>query len=293
MFNYEKRYFTFSGMKNPELESSDVIILPIPYDSTASYTPGSRNGPRAIILASADMELYDHHYNEEVTDVVKVYTAPEMMPNVDSPRKMIDQIKNATTEILEANKFPVIIGGEHSITLGVVEALYEKDKDFTVVQIDAHADSRDTYEESKYSHGCVVRRIRDLGLDVIQIGIRSHSWEEADYIEKNNLKDSIFFAREAENNIEKVLSKINTNNIYITVDVDGFDPSVMPGTGTLEPNGLRWEPTLKLLKKLAQEKNIIGFDVVEVNPTGVTTQTEDNAARLILKIISYIFEKRR
>jgi len=281
---------TFTGLVNPPFEESQIVVLPVPYDHTTSYFPGARNGPRSIIIASADMETYDIEMRAELVDYVKIHTLSEIMPNIKSPKSMKNSVRSVVKQIIEKNKFPVTLGGDHSISIGVIEAFHKKYKeDFTVVQIDAHADLRDKYDNSRFSHACIMRRVKDMNLPTVQVGIRSMSSEEAEFIKQKNMQNTIFYGRILQTDIEKIVSAIKTDKVYITIDVDGFDPSIIPGTGTLEPNGLLWETTIDMLRRIFESKNVLGFDVVEVRPTGTTTQTQDNASRLIYKMLLFKF----
>jgi len=277
--------FNFCGADS-DFKKSKVVVLPVPYDSTASYKSGTRGGPAAIIDASRNMEFYDIESGVEIASKIGIYTLDELEPNMNSPREMIDWVRDAVREIIGNGKFPVIFGGEHSITVGAVEALKEKIGDVSVLQIDAHADLRDEYEGTCYSHACVMRRIREIA-PAVQVGIRSMSLGEKKYIDKEGIGKSIFGAHFEP---ERVVSKLG-KNVYITIDVDGFDPSEVPSVGTPEPGGLRWEQVLGLLKKVAEKKNVVGFDIVELRPTGESVGSEFLCAKLAYKLIGYVFRK--
>ncbi|HLD88952.1 MAG TPA: agmatinase [Candidatus Nanoarchaeia archaeon] len=282
---YNKTHFTFTGQENPELEESDVLILPVPYDCTASYNSGSKKAPRAIINASAEMEFFDLETKRDVSS--KIHTLPEVFPSCKSPERMSQVIEGIFDQILALKKFPVMIGGDHSVSIGAIRAMSKAHKNLSVVQIDAHLDLRDEYQESKYSHACTMRRIREIGCDAVQVGIRTASEEEMGYVTEQKIENSIFFEKISENDVDRIVDAIKNNDVYITIDVDGFDASVFPGTGTPEPDGISWSAAMKLFRAIFRKKNVVGFDIVEVKPQCCTTISEDNAARMIYKLVSY------
>ncbi|MBN1170429.1 agmatinase [Candidatus Micrarchaeota archaeon] len=270
---------TFLGFQSA-LKEANVVIVPVPYDATASYGVGTRFGPNAIIDASTQLELYDIELKKSICDEILIHTLDELAVNKDSPKKTIDNVEEAVRELVSMGKKPVIFGGEHSITGGALAAF----DNISVLQIDAHADLRDSYEGTKYNHACVMRRVREKH-DAVQVGIRSMSEEEADYIEKEKIQDSIFYGRNYD--IEKIVSLLG-DKIYVTVDIDGFDPSVVPGTGTPEPGGLLWEDVLGIMKAVSK-KNVVGFDIVEVLPTPPLRTSEFIAAKLAYKMMGYFW----
>jgi agmatinase len=281
--------FTFMGCENPKLDEADVVVLPIPYEGTAHYKGGTRFGPQLIINASYQTETFDSELKKEIIDQVQIFTAPRMESNLSSPKNMIDDVYKGAKQIIAMDKFLVVLGGEHSISSGIARAYCEKFKNLTVLQIDAHTDLRDEYESTKYSHACTMRRIRELGVNVVQVGIRSYSLEEHEYVEKNKIKNIFWvpFKREQINDIINAC----TENIFITIDADGFDPSIIPATGSPVPGGLQWYESLDLFKKLFKERNVVGFDFVELSSKGgeQDTRSEDTAATLIYRLIGYKF----
>ncbi|MCX7957424.1 MAG: agmatinase, partial [Deltaproteobacteria bacterium] len=256
-----------------------------------SYRAGSRNGPMAIISASKALEFYDIELN---TSPYKtgIYTADELEPVMSSPEKMISVIEEASKKFIRDNKFLITIGGEHSISTGIIRNFIKKYKRLSVLQIDAHSDLRDTYEGTKYNHACVMRRIREL-CPAVQVGIRSMSEEEAIYVKRNKIR--IFYAdliREKQDYISDVL-RLLTEDVYITIDLDGLDPSVMPAVGTPEPGGMLWYDILFLLKEVFASKNVVGADVVELSPLPPDVSSDFLAAKLIYKLIGYRYFLRR
>ena len=272
--------------KYTNYQNSKIVILSAPYDGTRTWfagknwqKPDTSKGPKAIITASRNMELYDIETNSEVYKK-GIHTLQELKVKKD-PKETIDLIEKESKK--HTNRFIVMLGGEHSITTGLVKAYKEKYPDLSVLQFDAHADLRDKWEEGgKYSHASVMARVKEI-CPIVQIGIRSAA--------KKPETENIFYAKDIYNNdgwMDKAISKLS-NNVFITIDLDGFDPSIMPSTGTPEPGGLHWYPTLKFFKKLFKEKNIIGFDVVELAPNPDNVAPDFLAAKLIYKLLGYKF----
>lgn len=282
MFLHTNMPYTFAGIKKP-LEKCKAVVIPVPYDATTSFNAGARNGPRAIINTSRFMEDYDIELGCEIGNELGFYTTEEIEPDTNSPLGMIGRVQNAVETVLEKKKFPIVLGGEHSITLGFVRALEKYYNQFSVLQIDAHADLRNEYGNSLYSHACVMRRIREKVKNVLQIGIRSYSQEEADYIKKMKISDFIY---DKNFDIKKILSQLS-ENVFITIDLDGLDPDIMPAVGTPEPGGLEWGQTLELLHVVAKNKKILGFDIVELAPIPGNIASEALAAKLVLKLAGY------
>ncbi len=266
-------------------DDAGVVIIPVAYDGTSTWVKGADKGPAAIIEASANMELYDIETDSQVYKK-GIFTEEEIGGDI-STAEMIQAVTQITKYYLEKNKFTVITGGEHSVSIGSIKAHTEQYENLTVLQLDAHTDLRQEYNGSKYSHACVMARIKEL-CPIVQVGIRS-----MDYSEKKSLDLSrAFFAKDIYNNtawIKKVISKLS-DNVYITIDLDVFDPSIMPSTGTPEPGGLLWYDVLVLLKEVSGSKNIVGFDVVELCPDVKNKAPDFLAAKLIYKLLSYKFE---
>lgn len=268
-----------------QYETSTAVILPVPYDSTSSYRAGTREGPRAIIAASRQVELFDEELLEDVS-LRGIHTLGELIPDMRGPERMIERVCNVSKEILTDKKMLVTLGGEHSITLGVVQALAEKYPDLSVLQIDAHLDMRESYEESIYNHACVMRRIFEI-CSITQVGIRNFSHEEHIFIKAHNLKP--FYALNMYKNngwYDDVVAHLGPN-VYITIDLDGLDPSIMPSVSTPEPGGLGWYETLRLLKMVCGRKKIVGFDVMELCPNPTDISSDFTAAKLVYKLIGY------
>ncbi len=267
-----------------------VIIQQLPYEYTSSYLPGSSKGPAAIIKASEFVETYDEETDGDIADKMGIGT----LAPVDFTGKVnadaVNLIAEETAELLRDNKFVVSLGAEHTVTYGIVKAFAKKYRNLTVLQIDAHSDLRHSYHDNIYSHASVMARIHEMGLTICQAGIRAQSREEADLIKK---ADNIhtFYAHQIRQNplwMEELIAPMS-NDVYITIDADGFDPSIVPAVGTAEPNGLLWGETLELLKMVCKERNVVGFDVVECAPVEGNILSEYTLAKLIYKLIGYRF----
>ncbi|MGF1494611.1 MAG: agmatinase [Microcoleaceae cyanobacterium] len=267
-------------------------MLPIPYEATTTYRTGCQYGPEALLTASQQLECYDDELEREVGAFTGIYTHPpiaDTRQGLVSSETMLKIVQQAVFDLNQANKFVIALGGEHSITAGVVAAYHRHwDKPFTVVQIDAHGDLRHEYEGSIHNHACVMRRVVDRGLPTVQIGIRSLCQEEADLIREKNL--TVIWAREIAVQadwIDRALAAIPTTDVFLTIDLDGIDPSLMPGVGTPEPGGLNWYGLLRFLRQLFTQRRVIGCDVMELAPVEDVVVSEFTAAKLVYKLIGY------
>jgi len=271
-------------------ETAKAVILPVPLESTTSYVPGTRNGPREILVASTHLELWDE---ETGTDVhpIGIYTLPEMELPFDDMADIMAEIRRVTSAILEHDKFPIVLGGEHSITSPIVAAVAAKHPGVTVLQIDAHADLRDTYMGTRFNHACAMRRVLEHA-PCTQVGIRSLSTEEAKAAP--SLPTRIFYdinMRQDRNWIEAVVKSLG-DKVYITIDVDGLDPAIMPATGTPEPGGLSWHELLSLLRAVISARTVVGCDIVELSPLPGVAAPNFLCAKLIYKILTYQYGTR-
>lgn len=271
----------YSGYKNAK-----VVILPVPYDGTSTWGKGADKGPQAFLDASENMEIYDL---ESDTEVHKHGIWLSQALNCDkNPEIMAQQVKAKAKKFYEDNKLFTMIGGEHSVSIGAIMASAEKFENLSVLQLDAHSDLRAEYEGTAYNHACALHWA-SKNTNLVQVGIRSMAIEEKEFIKKEN----VFFAEDIANRNnwqQEVIDKLG-ENVYLTIDLDYFDPSILPATGTPEPGGLTWYPSLYLLKKLAQQKKIIGFDIVELAPDTAHPASNFLAAKLYYKILTYILEK--
>ena len=270
-----------------QLHSAAIVILPVPYDGTSTWIKGSDKGPDAILNASANVELYDMDTDSEVY-TLGIHTAAPVNEN-SSPEKMVESVYNKATEYLRQEKFLVTIGGEHSISIGLFRAFSEKFTSLTILQIDAHTDLRQIYNESKFNHACVMARAREF-CTIVQVGIRSTDISEKPFIDPRKT----FTAEKIHKRQIKIADIIDqlTENVYLTIDLDGFDPSVIPSTGTPEPGGLTWYEVTGLIDEVNKSRNIVGFDIVELCPNENEKSSDFIAARLIYKILSYKFSKK-
>lgn len=275
---------TFAGLeqKHTSFTDSRVVIIPAPYDSTSEYKCGSREGPQAIIDASQYLELYDYELGTEISRV-GIYTLPEVQPLTSSPESMLERISAITSDLLKQNKLPVLLGGEHSLTIGAVKAFKNRYPDLSVLQLDAHADLRNEYMGTPYSHACVMRRVWET-CPIVQAGIRSLSTDEYEFIKEHRL--NVFFIETTMkgSSLDRIIAAL-TQHVYITIDLDVLDPSVMSAVGTPEPGGLTWEDILELLRTIAAKKHIVGFDIVELCPNQGPTACSFLAAKLAYKLI--------
>lgn len=269
------------------LESAKVVVIPVPYDGTSTWQKGADKGPDALLHAAQNMELYDI---ETDTEVYKegIYLAPAVVENA-SPEAMVEAVHKTVTSYLDKDKFVTAIGGEHSISIGVIRAFMERFRNLTVLQIDAHADLRESYDGSTCNHACAVYEANQKA-NLVQVGIRS-----MDVSEKKVMKlQNVFFAHEMvkdSNWMNEAIDRM-TRDVFITIDLDAFDPSIMPSTGTPEPGGMQWYETLKFLKKVNKKRNIVGFDIVELCPNPKEKSSDFLAAKLYYKILTYIFKKK-
>ncbi|MBI4212288.1 MAG: agmatinase [Deltaproteobacteria bacterium] len=270
------------GLNTPETK---VSILPVPYEATTSYAQGTNDGPEAILEASHQVELYDEELEIEPYRI-GIETLPTLSFGQLKDMAAMDHIEHAVDAILKAKKLPIILGGEHSITPPIVRSIAKTYNDVTVVQIDAHADLRQEYHGTPCSHASAMARVREI-CPAVQIGIRSLSKEEADWAKREKFAMFYAYALKDESWIDQTLAAIKTKNVYLTVDVDGFDSSLMPSTGTPEPGGLFWRETVTFLRKLMQQYHVVGMDFVELMPIEGQHAPNFLVARLISKCIGY------
>jgi len=271
---------------NASFEKARFVVIPVPYDMTSTYVTGSRKGPAAILDASCNMELYDEELRKE-TFRAGIHTTDPLEADARGPEYMIEKVRLEVLRIVESGKVPVMLGGEHSISLGAVQAAREIYPSLSVLQLDAHADLRDTYEGSPFSHACVARRISEI-CPLVQVGVRSMSADEAVFMEKSDI--ITITPRDVSENgrwIKKVCDNLS-NDVYVSVDLDAFDPSIMPATGTPEPGGVYWKDVVRLIREVADNCKIRGIDVVELCPIPGMVAPDFTAAKLAYRIMGYI-----
>jgi len=268
-------------------ETASVVVLPIPYDAAASYNSGARNGPAAVIAASRHVDEFDEELERECYQC-GIATLDPLEINAKGPESMHEDIFRAARRIHRDGKFPLGLGGDHSISSALVRAAMAKHRKLSVLQIDAHSDLRDQFQGTPYSHASVMRRILDLGASIVPVGIRCFCGEEHRFMKRQGIRPVT--ARDChadEDWIDRVLGDLG-DTVYVTIDIDGFDPAYAPGTGTPEPGGLDWYQVTGLLRLVASEKRIVAADIVEVMPIPGQVVTEFLAARLAYKLIGYV-----
>ncbi len=270
--------------------SSRFAVLPMPYDATCSYGVGTRYGPAACIAASHQVEWYDEELGIEACDA-GIATLRVADPVASGPVEQVQAFEGQAKAVVAAGKTLVGLGGEHSVSYACFRALRERWPDLSVLQIDAHLDLRPSYHGTVASHACVMRRMVDDGAHTVQVGIRSGSMEEWELVEERGL--AVFRAQDIALEpvaewIPRVLGALPPGPVFLTIDLDGFDPSVIPGTGTPEPGGLGWWQGLALLRAVCAQREVVGFDVVELEPQAASRVSDFAAARLVYKVMGYI-----
>lgn len=278
---------TFAGIDNyyNEYETAKVLLQSIPYDGTSTWRKGANKGFQAFLEAAENMELYDIETDSEVFK--KGIHILKEITEKSNPKKVFEEVYQQTKKLLTSNKFLTFFGGEHSISIGIIKAFYEKYHGLTVLQLDAHADLRPTYMNSPFNHACSLHDA-NKNTNLVQVGIRSMDVSEKKHMNESN----VFFAEKMFNNsswMENSLSKM-TNDVYITLDLDVFDPSILPATGTPEPGGILWNDMLIYLNKVFSSKNVVGFDIVELAPIKDQPASNFLAAKLYYKMLSYKFK---
>lgn len=272
-----------------QYDTAEIAILPVPYDGTSTWIKGADKGPRAILEASPNMEFYDIETDSEVYKQ-GIATLEAVMED-SYPEAMADEVERRMDKILQDKKFPVLLGGEHSVSIGAFHAIARHYETFSILQLDAHSDMRDEYEGSAFNHACVMARAKEITPSVVQVGIRSSAVEE-----KHNIDpERIFYAHEIKESgdstwMYEVSQKLH-DHVYITIDLDVLDPAYMPSTGTPEPDGLSYREILTLLKLINERHNIIGLDVVELCPNEINKAPDFLASKLIYQILSIRFKQ--
>jgi agmatinase len=262
-------------------ETSRVVILPVPYDSTVTARAGTRDGPRAIIEASADMELFDVGMRFEPWKL-GLHTMPEVAPHTGSPDAMCARLESIVGEQIDAGKFVVTLGGEHTVAAGAIRAHAKRTKGLSVLAFDAHSDLREEYLDSRFNHACTLRRALDVA-PVTQVGLRSAPAEDAELIRKEGL--AFYSPHELRTAGNAAVVSHLTDDVYITIDLDNFDPSEMSAVGTPEPGGLHWDEVCDLLVEVTRQKRVVGFDVTELSPSLGPASCAQLAAKLTYRLI--------
>ncbi|MFL6466902.1 MAG: agmatinase [Pyrinomonadaceae bacterium] len=283
----------FGGIEEEEYCSFDaarILVWPVSYEGTVSYGTGTGAGAMAIVDASRNMELYEEETDTEIYKL-GIHTLEEFKPR-DTPDKMMGDLYERTCELLESGKFICMLGGEHSVSAPVIKAHAEKFPNLSVLQIDAHADLRDTYDGTPHSHASIMARVvKDLRIPSVQVGIRSISGEEARSL-RGGLPTKIFWARDVVGRTDWIDDAVDSlsDEVYLTIDIDGLDPSIVPTTGTPEPGGLGWYETIALIRRIAERKKIVGMDLVEYSYFENYDSPAFLCSKLVYKTLAYIFQ---
>ena len=281
----------FLGIDADQKITPRVIVVPFGLEKTVSYGGGTKNGPKEIIKASHQVELFDEELNKEPCKEIGIKTLkPFSIKN--KIKSALEQLSNINEEIISTGKFPLVFGGEHSITPGSIKPFVTKYDEITLLHFDAHADLRESYQGEKFSHASAIKRCLDYkNVKVVSFGIRSLSKEEMNYYNNNRDRIKIFWGKDKQTwDLSLIDNFFKNKNVYITFDVDGFDASIMPATGTPEPGGMLWKDVLPIIKKVCQISNIVGADINELAPIKNFDTYNFLVAKLAYKIISYSFE---
>ena len=292
--------FNFLGLPEGQsrLDTARVVVLPVPYDSTTSYKGGAREGPRAIVEASSNLEDYDSELDKDVAEV-GIYTAPWLEPHMEGPQHMIERVRNAVRPFVGQGKLVALLGGEHSVSIGHVRALADRYPDLSVLYLDAHADLRDEYMGTRWGHASVARRLSEI-CPVVQVGVRSLSQDEAEFIRSGDIETFFWSPVDATEErlpnsgsgmdgagrIGKIIGSLS-GTVYISVDLDVFDPAIMSAVGTPEPGGMDWNQVMALIRATAERARIVGFDVTELSPREGPSACAYIAAKLVYKLLAY------
>ena len=281
----------FLGIDSAVNFKEKVIVVPFGLEKTVSYGGGTKNGPKEIIKASHQVELFDEELNKEPYKEIGIRTL-KPFPIKDKIEKALDQLSTINQKIITDGKFPMVFGGEHSITPGAIKPFSKKYDEIILLHFDAHADLRESYNGERFSHASAIKRCLDFNnVKVVSFGIRNLSQPEMTYYENNRDRVEIFWGKDKKDwNLNKLKGLFSGKNIYITFDVDSFDASIMPATGTPEPGGLLWEDVLPIIKKVCQISNIVGADINELAPIKNFNSYNFLVAKLAYKILSYTFE---
>jgi len=278
----------FGGVdaENTRREDAKFVVIPVPYDLTSTYQAGSRRAPAAILDASCNMELYDEELCVE-TYLAGIHTTAPLEVDARGPEAMVGIVREEVARVLSSDKIPVVLGGEHSVTIGAVQAMKGKYPSISVLQLDAHADMRDSYQNTPFSHASVGRRVFEM-CPLVQAGVRSMSLQEASFIEEKKVRTySPDFIVNDLDPVKKICANLS-EDVYVTVDLDVLDPSIMPATGTPEPGGILWNDLIHLIRGVSENRTIRGFDIVELCPIPGIVAPDFTAAKLVYRIMGYI-----
>lgn len=289
VLNADEGFLALPEAHLTEFDNAKVVIQQVPYEYTSSYVSGSDKGPKAIIEASHFVEFYDEELDQETYKNIGIATLEPINFEGIHDEDAMQLIANETLNLLSHNKFVVSLGAEHTVTNGFMRAFKEKYPSISVLQIDAHSDLRQEYNGNPYSHASVMARIHDMGINLVQVGIRAQCIEEAQLIkESNNIHTWYAHMLHPDNKwMDECIDKLG-DIVYVSIDADGFDPSIVPAVGTAEPGGLSWQQGTQLLKRICERKKVVGFDIVEIAPREVDIITEFTMAKLCYKFLGYL-----
>ena len=293
MSQYAWQTFLDTPPDEHDYAAARFVVIPVPYDGSTSFRGGARYGPAAIIDASRHLEDYDIELGRDPSEA-GIYTLPELVPNVSGPKRVIEQVCHETARVVAAGKIPALLGGEHTITVGGVRACAERYADLSVLYLDAHADLRDSFMGSRWGHASAARRVSEI-CPLVAVGVRSISAEELEFAQdaRNAERVALHFWQQppdadalAGAPIDAIMARLSPN-VYISIDLDALDPSIMPAVGTPEPGGMGWWDVLGLLRAVSQRRRIVGFDIVELSPEEGPVACSSTAARLAYKLMGY------
>ena len=292
--NYLSQRKGFLGYEASQKSNHKVVVVPFGLEKTVSYGGGTKNGPKEIIKASHQVELFDEELNKEPYKEIGIKTLKPFSIKKEI-KSALNQLTKINEIILSKNKFPLVLGGEHSLTVGSIKPFVKKYDEIILLHFDAHADLRESYNGEKYSHASAIKRCLDFkNVKVVSFGIRNLSQSEMSFYKKNQDRIEIFWGKDKKNwDLNRIKTIFKEKNVYITFDVDGFDASIMPATGTPEPGGLLWEDVLPIIKSVCQISNIVGVDINELAPIKNFNSYNFLVAKLAYKILAYIFEFKR
>ena len=292
--NYLSQRKGFLGYDTSQKTIHKLVVVPFVLEKTVSYGSGTKNGPKEIIKASHQVELFDEELNKEPYKEIGIKTLKPFLIKKEI-KSALSQLTKINEKILSYNKFPIVFGGEHSLTVGSIKPFVRKYDEIILLHFDAHADLRESYNGEKYSHASAIKRCLDFkNVKVISFGIRNLSQSEMSFYKKNQDRIEIFWGKDKKNwDLNRIKTIFKEKNVYITFDVDGFDASIMPATGTPEPGGLLWEEVLPIIKSVCQISNVVGVDINELAPIKNFNSYNFLVAKLAYKILAYIFEFKR
>ena len=285
--SYVWQTFLDTPPEEHDYESAQLVVIPIPYDGTTSFRTGSRYGPAAIIDASRHLEDFDVELGCDPS-ASGIFTMPELTPDASGPERVVEQVRAAVEETLRRDKTPVLIGGEHTIATGAVRACADKYGDLSVLYLDAHADLRESYMGTEWGHASVARRISEV-CPIVEVGVRSISEEEFQFAQCEQRVNIHFWPAEGDEQcLHDAVCRQLSANVYLSIDLDVMDPSIMPAVGTPEPGGMSWWDTVRLIRAVSRNSSIVGFDLVELSPEEGPVACSSTAARLAYKVMGYI-----